>query len=137
MSARAIFHLSFPVSALAGSLAFYERVLGGMPGRRTPHWGDVIVFGHQLTLHEQPAQVRPRDAHGVHHFGAILPWEALEALRARIATLDPAIDARWLHADAGRPGEHAKLLLEDPDGYLVELKAYRSLAAVAAVLGIP
>jgi extradiol dioxygenase family protein len=132
----AIFHLSFPVTSLAVSLGFYERVLGGVPGRRTPQWGDVIVFGHQLTLHEQPAQVRPRDALGVHHFGAILRWDELLALRARIEALDPPVPVRWLQVDADQPGEHAKLLLEDPDGTLVEIKAYRSLATVAAALGV-
>src|SRR5687768_5779659 len=136
MHGRAIFHLSFPVTSHAQSLAFYERVLGGVPGRRTPQWGDVILFGHQLTLHEQPTQVRPRDAQGVHHFGAILAWNELAALRERIAALDPPVPVRWLHFDADQPGEHAKLLLEDPDGTLIEIKAYRSLATIADAFGI-
>ena len=125
-----IFHLSFPVTSLVDSLAFYERVLGATRGRSGATWQDLLLFGHQVTLHEQPAQVLPRDAQGVRHFGAILGWDAFATLRARIAALEPRVEARFLHRDAGQPGEHLKLLLEDPDGHLVEIKAYRSLATV-------
>jgi extradiol dioxygenase family protein len=127
-----VFHLSFPVTDLALSIAFYERVLGATRGRSSATWQDVILFGHQVTLHEQPAQVLPREAQGVRHFGAILGWEAFEALRGRVDAcgLDPA--PRFLHRDPGGETEHAKLLLDDPDGHLIELKAYRSLATVVA-----
>ena len=135
MTAAAIFHLAFPVSSLATSLAFYARCFDATTGRRTPAWCDIVLFGHQLTLHEQPGQVTPRAHRGVRHLGAILPWEAFETLRARIDAL--ALDPAPVHSlrDAGLPTEHAKLLLDDPDGYLIELKAYRSLATVAAALG--
>src|SRR5690348_14431657 len=134
MTERAIFHLSFPVASLPVSLAFYERVFGATLGRRTATWCDVVLFGHQLTLHEQPAQVLPREARGVRHFGAILGWDEVEALRERIATRAPSVAARVSLRDAGQPGEHVKLLLDDPDGNLVEIKAYRSLATIAAAL---
>ena len=126
--ATAIFHLSFPVRSLADSLAFYEHALGGRRGRSAENWVDVILFGHQLTLHELPAQVLPREARGVRHFGAILGWNELEALRARI----DAAARRYVLRDAGLPTEHAKLLVEDPDGNLVEIKAYRSTSPVQA-----
>lgn len=130
MTTQAVFHLSFPVTSLATSLAFYESCLGARRGRSTPGWVDVILFGHQLTLHEQPAQVTPREARGVRHFGAILPWQALDALRRRIesARLDHA--PSFVLRDAGQPTEHAKLLVEDPDGNLIEIKAYRHATPV-------
>jgi extradiol dioxygenase family protein len=130
-----IFHLSFPVTSLDVSVDFYVRVFGASPGRRTDTWCDVVLFGHQLTLHEQPAQVLPREARGVRHFGAILGWDEVETLRERIATRAPSVETRVSLRDAGLPGEHVKLLLDDPDGNLVEIKAYRSLATVAAALG--
>jgi extradiol dioxygenase family protein len=120
----AIFHLSFPVSDLAASLAFYETRLAAQRGRSGDGWTDVILFGHQLTLHARPEQVLPREAHGVRHFGAILPWAELERLRDRLQA--DAADLRVLHRDAGGSDEHLKLLLDDPDGNLIELKAYRS-----------
>jgi extradiol dioxygenase family protein len=130
MTNTAVFHLSFPVASLAASLAFYESCLGARRGRSTPAWVDVILFGHQLTLHEQPAQVLPREARGVRHFGAILAWHDFESLRGRIDALqlDPA--PSFALRDAGQPTEHAKLLLEDPDGNLIEVKAYRHATPV-------
>jgi extradiol dioxygenase family protein len=129
---RAIFHLAFPVASLDASLAFYEGALGAARGRRTDTWCDAILFGHQLTLHERPEQVLPRDARGVRHFGAILGWEALEAVRARLEAL--VVEKQYALREAGTPDEHAKLLVEDPDGNLVELKAYRSLGTIGGGL---
>lgn len=130
MTYPAVFHLSFPVSSLAASLAFYESGLGAKRGRSTGAWVDLVVFGHQLTLHEQPAQVLPRAARGVRHFGAILQWPEFEALRRRLEVerLDPA--PSFVHRDAGRPTEHSKLLVEDPDGNLIEVKACRHATPV-------
>jgi uncharacterized protein len=131
----AIFHLAFPVTSLAASLDFYGRCFGATTGRRSEAWCDVVLFGHQLTLHERPDQVAPRAQRGVRHFGAILAWESFEAVRARIDALGLAPMPVHALRDAGLPTEHAKLLLDDPDGYLIELKAYRSLATVATALG--
>jgi extradiol dioxygenase family protein len=129
-----IFHLSFPVRRLDIALDFYQRCLGATVGRRTHEWADVILFGHQLTLHDQPSQVLPRSARGVRHFGAILPWESWEALRSRIGSYDAAMAERIQHRLAGEPEEHIKLLLEDPDGNLVEIKAYRDPGTIATAL---
>jgi len=130
VTSKPIFHLSFPVRSLADSLAFYERCLGASRGRAGEGWRDVIVFGHQLTLHELPAQVLPREQHGVRHFGAILDVDAFESMCARIATLDPPVAHRVLRRDPGLASEHAKLLLDDPDGNLLEIKSYRDPATV-------
>ena len=131
-SGRAIFHLSFPVKSLRTSLDFYESCLGAHRGRDAQGWSDVILFGHQLTLHELPEQVQPREARGVRHFGAIVPWPELEALRVRVAAR--GVDASYLHRDAGLPGEHAKLLFEDPDANLLEIKAYRDPRSISESL---
>lgn len=53
------FHLSFPVTSLDRSIDFYRRCLGAHPGRRQDDWCDVLLFEHQLTLHERPADVAP------------------------------------------------------------------------------
>lgn len=125
----AIFHLSFPVRSLSDSLAFYETCLDAKRGRMQDGWCDVFLFGHQLTLHELPAQVAPREQRGVRHFGAIVDWARLEDIRTRVARHATAAPT-WLHRDAGLPTEHAKLLVEDPDGNLVEMKSYRDRSTV-------
>lgn len=132
---RAIFHLSFPVSSLDAALDFYCRYLGASIGRRSGEWTDVVLFGHQITLHQQPSQVLPRSARGVRHFGAILSWQQWEWLRARLLTLDPALTERIQHRAPGTMEEHVKLLLEDPDGNLIELKAYKDLRSISTALG--
>jgi uncharacterized protein len=127
-----IFHLSFPVTNLPAALDFYIRCLGAESGRRRePGWSDLILFGHQLSLHERPAEVLPRSARGVRHFGAILSWDEWERIRTRALAYEPALQAgiQWQLRDT--PQEHVKFLLEDPDGNLIEIKAYRSLDTIS------
>ena len=133
-AARAIFHLSFPVSSLDDALDFYQRCLGASLGRHAGEWADVVLFGHQITLHQQPAQGLPRAARGVRHFGVILPWTAWDALRARLLDFDASLVRDVQHRAVGEAGEHVKLLLDDPDGNLIEIKAYRDLGSVSPAL---
>jgi uncharacterized protein len=132
--ARAIFHLSFPVSSLDEALDFYCRCLGASVGRRSGEWTDVVLFGTQITLHQQPSQVLPRSARGVRHFGAILPWPQWESLRARVLSFEPALAERIQHRAPGTVEEHVKLLVEDPDGNLIELKAYKEVRSISTAL---
>jgi uncharacterized protein len=131
---RAIFHLSFPVSSLEAALGFYQRCLGATVGRHVGEWADIVLFGHQITLHNQPSQVLPRSARGVRHFGAILTWEHWQAVRSRVIAYNPGLAANIQHRLAGEPGEHVKLLLEDPDGNVIEIKAYRDLGSISPAL---
>lgn len=127
---RPIFHLSFPVLDLAAAKTFYCDALGATVGRDTGEWADLLLFGHQLTLHHRPGEVLPPGQQGVRHFGAILPWQDWEALGARIERHGAA----WLRpptvVGTGTAHEHGKMLLRDPSGNVIEIKAYRNLAAV-------
>ena len=131
---RAIFHLSFPVHALEPALAFYRDVLGAAPGRREAGWADLVWHGHQLTLHELPQEVPTPERRGVRHFGLILDWSEWEALRARLERQRPELATQVLQRATGSADEHVKLLLEDPSGNLIEIKAYRQLATIAPAL---
>jgi len=133
MKSQAIFHLSLPVDCLDAARAFYCELLGAPLGRQTPEWIDVLLFGHQLTLHARPDEVLPRDGQGVRHFGATLSWSQWHALAARLdaARADFAMPPTTTHA--GTPQEQCKLLLRDPSGHLLEIKAYRDPAQVFGV----
>ena len=122
---HAIFHLSLPVDSLETAQAFYCGLLGAPLGRQTPEWIDVLLFGHQLTLHARPDEVLPPHAQGVRHFGAILPWSQWQSLAARLqaAGVDFVMPPTMAHE--GTADEQGKLLLRDPSGHLVEIKAYR------------
>jgi uncharacterized protein len=126
---RPIFHLSFPVSDLDRALAFYTGVLGGVTGRHEPDWADIALFGAQLTLQAQPQDVldpMPRSR----HFGATLDWADWEQLTAQ---LDDFIEGPRTDY-AGSEREQGKAMIADPDGNLIELKAYRQPAAVLGAL---
>ena len=113
------FHLSFPVSDLQRSLCFYQAALRAHVGRRTDGWVDVWLYGHQLTLHQRPEQVWPASAQGVRHFGLILSWAEWQRLAADLRAAGIEFQEPPTPVDALK---HAKLLLQDPDGHLIEMK---------------
>src|SRR4051812_26538195 len=74
---RPIFHLSIPVRDLDEAVAFYCDDLGAQLGRRTQTFADVLLFGAQLTLQNDPRNVinpMPR----TRHFGATISWAQWE-----------------------------------------------------------
>lgn len=129
-----VFHLSFPVRSLAVTIPFYEAVFGARIGRRNESWVDIVFFGHQITVHEKPLDVLPAELRGVRHFGAILSWQEWEDARSAILAFYPDLEESNFLREVGTEMEHAKLLVEDPDGNLIELKAYKSLATVSDAL---
>jgi extradiol dioxygenase family protein len=132
---HAIFHLSFPVRDLDAAKAFYRDVLGATIGRETAEWSDILLFGHQLTLHERPAEVLAPEARGVRHFGVILPWAQWEALGREFRENGwPLLMAPTI-THAGSEREQGKMLLCDPSDNVVEIKAYRD--ATVALGGVP
>ncbi len=130
---RAIFHLSFPVHDLQEAIAFYTGTLGAVVGRSFPEWADIALFGAQITLHNMPADVltpMPR----TRHFGATIGWDAWHAISE---TIDPNILVEPpKHSFTGEPREQAKLMLSDPSGNLIEIKAYRDPATVLGDLAV-
>lgn len=124
------FHLSLSVSDLEQTRRFYEQQLGARVGRATEHWIDLWLFGAQVTAYARPDAVMPLPYRQAQHFGATLDWAAWQALADRLTAtatvfqLDPTV---W--TDKGQ----AKMVLADPDGYLVEIKAYRD----ESILGRP
>ena len=123
---HAMFHLSFPVNNLDQARSFYVDTLGCTPGRIREKWMDIYFFGHQLTLHEAPEQVLSIEASGVRHFGIVLDWDAWVGFGALLedAGLEPESPATVKYKDTQR--EQGKILLRDPSGNLIEIKAYRN-----------
>jgi extradiol dioxygenase family protein len=114
------FHLSLSVSDLGVTLDFYRRLLKAEPGRTTPHWIDLWLLGAQVTVYERPAAVVPSPFREAQHFGATVDWTDWPEWEARLGQ-SGAVVQRVHDPDRGV----AKLVVRDPDGYLVELKAYR------------
>lgn len=109
------------MSDLARTRRFYEDVFGAQAGRVTGHWIDLWLFGAQVTAYQRPAAVVPSPFREAQHFGATLAWDDWTRLADRLVAagvefrLQPTVD---------EAGARAKMMIADPDGYLVELKAY-------------
>jgi uncharacterized protein len=130
---HAVFHLSFPVRDLEAAKAFYCEVLGATVGRDTGDWADILLYGHQITLHERPAEVLGPEARGVRHFGFILTWAQWEQLgHALIAGGCPVMSGPTVKY-AGTEREQGKLLLSDPSDNVIELKAYRNAPSALGI----
>ena len=122
---HALFHLAFPVNELSEAKAFYLHILGCTLGRDNQNWCDVHFFGHQITLHQKPDQVIPTEQQGVRHFGAILDWARWALYCKHLQTRGVSFLKPPTVAYEGTPREEGKLLLKDPSGHIIEIKAYR------------
>jgi hypothetical protein len=129
---RPIFHLSLPVRDLDEAVSFYRDQLGAQIGRQTADFADALVFGAQLTLQNDPVSVSdpmPR----TRHFGATLPWAEWELVTERLGLSATVVEARTI-SYAGEPIEQGKMMIQDPSGNLIEIKAYRHPAEVLGPL---
>ncbi|MCW8140467.1 MAG: VOC family protein [Planctomycetota bacterium] len=133
------FHLAFPVADLAATRAFYVGLLGCREGRASARWVDLDFFGHQLTAHLAPAALgdvatNPVDGDDVpvRHFGAVLPWDAWEALAARLAAAGARFRIPPHVRFQGQAGEQGTFFLEDPAGNALEFKSFRDPARLFA-----
>lgn len=127
---QVIFHLSFPVRNLSAAKNFYCNFLGATIGRDNEEWSDILLFGHQITLHERPSEVLDPEARGVRHFGVILPWEQWQALGRSLVEKGCSLLKGPTVSHVGTESEQGKILLCDPSDNVIEIKAYRNVSAV-------
>jgi uncharacterized protein len=124
---RPIFHLAFPVQNLEESKDFYVTTFGAKVGRVRDKWCDIFLFEGQITLHERPSEVLPIGEQGVRHWGAILAWDEWEALVDRLNAMKTQFKAKPNISFVGTDAEQAKMVLSDPSGNAIEVKAYKNL----------
>src|SRR3989442_13738381 len=81
------FHLAFPVADLLSTRQFYIDVLGCRVGREITSWIDFDFFGHQITAHLSPEELKLATANPVapdlttvRHFNPILGGPAWHRL---------------------------------------------------------
>lgn len=121
------FHLSLSVSDLGRTRRFYEEVLGARVGRVTDRWLDLWLFGAQVTAYDRPAAVVPSPFREAQHFGTTLDWDDWRAFADRLASAS----VEWrLAPTVDETRGVAKMMLADPDGYLIEIKAYADEAVL-------
>src|SRR4028119_1123221 len=85
------FHLAFPVTDLAVTRHFYETILGCTIGRTSETWIDFNLFGHQMTAHLCPSEVKVTESNAVdnkavpvRHWGVILDMRQWEILAEKL-----------------------------------------------------
>ncbi len=118
-----IFHLSIPVRDLQEAIDFYAHEFGADIGRRTETFADALVFGAQITLQNDPSSVTspmPR----TRHFGATLRWDEWESVASRLGGGRLIIEPPTI-SFKGERTEQGKLMIVDPSGNFIEIKAYR------------
>lgn len=134
-----LFHLAFPVHDLEAAREFYGSVLECEEGRRSDHWIDYNLFGHQIVAHLAPESAGVRaendvdaDHVPVPHFGIVLPmdeWMSFaEKLKAKGVkfVIEPKIRFE------GQVGEQATMFFLDPSGNALEFKAFKDFSQVFA-----
>ena len=126
------FHFAFFVRDLASTRRFYGDVLGCREGRSADSLVDFEFFGNLISAHIT-GSVTPTQNTGkvedllvpMPHFGALLAWDAFDAVAGRIRAagvpfiLEPRVRYH------GQPGEQATMFLLDPSGNALEFKSFR------------
>jgi extradiol dioxygenase family protein len=133
------FHLAFPVDDLAAARRFYGEVLGCDEGRRSDHWVDFDLFGHQIVAHLDPHLTASRLENPVDgkqipvpHFGVVLTMDQWQALADRMRDADTAFVVEPHIRFKGETGEQATMFFHDPSGNALEFKAFADDAMIFA-----
>jgi uncharacterized protein len=125
MKERYIFHLAFAVSDLETAKNFYVGLLGAQIGRENNEWLDILLWGHQITLHRRPLEVASLEEQGKRHFGVVLPWIEWQKMAESLENQGHEFLSKPTVLLAGSHEEQAKFYLKDPSNNIIEIKAYK------------
>ncbi|MEX2497386.1 MAG: VOC family protein [Wenzhouxiangellaceae bacterium] len=117
------FHLSFVVPDLEAATSFYISVLGCGIGRDAGAWVDILLFGHQLTIHQEQDNLV---AVAIDHFGPVLSKSEWLALSERVTSHQVNFQVPPQVKNEGAEGETGKFILSDPAGNNLEFKYYKN-----------
>ena len=133
------FHLAFPVKNIESTKFFYKEVLGCEIGREDKKWVDFNFFGHQLSAHLKPDELKktkenPVDGKSVpvRHFGVILPWEKWKSLSKKLIKINTEFIIEPYVRFEGEVGEQATMFFLDPSGNALEFKSFKDSSQVFA-----
>ena len=123
-------HLAIPAGDLEIAKKFYCDVLGCKTGNSEEgHWVDIDFWGNELTLHQSKEQL-PNVRHDVDmgavavpHFGAHLPNDEFQALKARIDAAGVEYLDKPYRRFVGDEYEQETFFIKDPNGNVLEMKS--------------
>ncbi len=133
------FHLAFPIKDIEITKSFYSNLLGCEIGREDKKWVDFNFFGHQLSAHVKPDELKLAKKNAVdgknvpvRHFGVVLGWDEWHDLSKKLKKLkvkfiiDPYIRFK------GEIGEQATMFFLDPSGNALEFKSFKDSSQIFA-----
>ena len=126
------FHLAFPVNDIKETKSFYKKILGCKIGREDVKWVDFDFFGHQLSAHVKPDELKNIKKNAVdgkevpvRHFGVILEWEAWHSLSEKLKENSISFIIEPYIRFEGEVGEQATMFFLDPSGNALEFKSFK------------
>ena len=133
------FHLAFPINDIEETKSFYKKHFNCEIGREDKKWVDFDFYGHQLSAHLRPEELKNTKKNSVdgkdvpvRHFGVILEWETWHQLSSKLKEndidfiIDPYIRFK------GEVGEQATMFFLDPSGNALEFKSFKDSSRVFA-----
>ena len=133
------FHLAFPINDIEETKSFYKKHFNCEIGREDKKWVDFDFYGHQLSAHLRPEELKNTKKNSVdgkdvpvRHFGVILEWETWHQLSSKLKKndidfiIDPYIRFK------GEVGEQATMFFLDPSGNALEFKSFKDSSQVFA-----
>ena len=126
------FHLAFPINDISETKSFYKKILGCKIGREDVKWVDFDFFGHQLSAHVKPDELKNTKKNAVdgkdvpvRHFGVILEWEAWHSLSEKLKENNINFIIEPYIRFEGEIGEQATMFFLDPSGNALEFKSFK------------
>ncbi|MEY2948833.1 MAG: VOC family protein [Saprospiraceae bacterium] len=133
------FHLAFPVKDLSETKAFYGDLLGCTLGREAEKWVDFNFFGHQLSAHVKPEELKLAEKNvvdgknvPVRHFGAVLEWKVWHELADKLKNHGIEFIIEPYIRFEGEVGEQATMFFLDPSGNALEFKSFKDPSQIFA-----
>ena len=126
------FHLAFPINDINETKSFYKKILGCKIGREDVKWVDFDFFGHQLSAHVKPDELKNTKKNAVdgkdvpvRHFGVILEWEAWHSISEKLKENNINFIIEPYIRFEGEIGEQATMFFLDPSGNALEFKSFK------------
>ena len=132
-------HVALAVNDLDQARRFYSGKLRCTVGRSAASWMDFNFFGHQLSAHVKPDELKLAKKNAVdgkevpvRHFGVVLGWDEWHELSKKLKKLkvefiiDPYIRFK------GEVGEQATMFFLDPSGNALEFKSFKDSSQIFA-----
>ena len=133
------FHLAFPIRDVEETKSFYKKHFNCKIGRQDKKWVDFDFYGHQLSAHLRPEELKETKKNSVdgksvpvRHFGVILSWDEWHNLSSKLKkdNIDFIIDP-YVRFE-GEIGEQATMFFLDPAGNALEFKAFKNKSQIFA-----